>query len=186
MALFRTWLLERHLCLALSDAEQAMLERSFGLLADAALAQPRVFVHRDYHSRNLLQTPENNPGILDFQDAVLGPVSYDLVSLLRDCYVRWPEEAQRDWVMGYVERSALRGTDRATFWRDFELMGVQRHLKASGIFARLRHRDGKPGYLADLPRTIGYLVDACRGYPELDGLYVLLCARVLPALAPAP
>jgi len=194
MELFRVWLVEKHLGLRLSDAEQGTLHATFGLLADAALAQPQVFVHRDYHSRNLLYTAGDNsgghgpggdnPGVIDFQDAVLGPVCYDLVSLLRDCYIRWPETEVHAWMMGYRERSrpALRGVDPAMFLRWFDLMGVQRHLKASGIFARLRHRDGKPGYLADVPRTVGYLVDVSRGYPELRDLYAFLCERVLPAL----
>ncbi|MGH8567253.1 MAG: aminoglycoside phosphotransferase family protein, partial [Gammaproteobacteria bacterium] len=194
MELFRVWLLEKHLGLRLSDAEQETLYGAFGLLADAAQGQPRVFVHRDYHSRNLLYTAGdhlggngpggNNPGVIDFQDAVVGPACYDLVSLLRDCYIRWPEAEVHTWMMGYRKRSgpALRGADPAMFSRWFDLMGVQRHLKASGIFARLRHRDGKPGYLADVPRTVGYLVDVIRGYPELRDLYVFLCERVLPAL----
>ena len=183
MELFRVWLLEKHLGLRLSDAEQGMLHGTFGLVADAAVAQPQVFVHRDYHSRNLLYTADhhlggdnlgghglggNNPGVIDFQDAVLGPVCYDLVSLLRDCYIRWPEAEVHAWMMGYRERSgpALRGLDPKRFLRWFDLMGVQRHLKASGIFARLRHRDGKSGYLADVPRTVGYLVDVSRAIPS--------------------
>jgi aminoglycoside/choline kinase family phosphotransferase len=194
MELFRVWLLEKHLGLRLSDPEQETLHGTFGLLADAALAQPQVFVHRDYHSRNLLYTAGDNlgghgpggnhPGVIDFQDAVLGPVCYDLVSLLRDCYIRWPEAEVHARMMGYRERSgpALRGVDPAVFVRWFDLMGVQRHLKASGIFARLLHRDGKPAYLADVPRTVGYLVDVSRGYPELRALYAFLCERVLPAL----
>ncbi len=190
MELFRVWLLEKHLGLRLSAGEHLILDETFRFLAGEAAAQAQVFVHRDYHSRNLLYMADRDPaagkpGIIDFQDAVGGPRSYDLVSLLRDCYIRWPEEQVRAWAMAYRERAApaLRAVDRAAFWRDFELMGVQRHLKAAGIFARLRHRDGKPGYLADVPRTMSYIADVSRGYRELSALYAFLCERVLPVLA---
>ncbi len=189
MELFRAWLLEKHLGLGLSDGDRETLEDSFLFLAGEAVAQAQVFVHRDYHSRNLLCTAAlgpgaGNPGIIDFQGAVVGPASYDLVSLLRDCYIRWPEERVRHWAMGYREGAAppLRGIDRTAFWRGFELMGVQRHLKAGGIFARLWHRDGKPSFLADVPRTVGYIVDVSRAYRELRDLHAFLCERVLPAL----
>ncbi len=141
------------------------------LLVDNALRQPRVFVHRDYHSRNLMVAERNNPGILDFQDAVYGPVTYDLVSLLRDCYIRWPAERVTEWALGYyqlaLQSGVLRNPAEAQFLRWFDLMGIQRHLKAAGIFARLCHRDAKPGYLEDVPRTLGYVVDVGRRYPEL-------------------
>jgi aminoglycoside/choline kinase family phosphotransferase len=187
MALFPDWLLTRHLGLALGDDEQAMLTDTFRLLTESALAQPRVCVHRDYHSRNLLLPPAGQvPGVIDFQDAVIGPVTYDLVSLLKDCYIAWPRERVDHWAMGYFELAVQSGVLRAEheddFLRWFELMGVQRHLKAAGIFARLMHRDAKPGYLQDIPRTLGYIVAAAERYPELAGLARLIEQRVLPAL----
>jgi hypothetical protein len=182
MALFRDWYLLRHRGLVLGESEEVMLADSFGWLADAALAQPRVCVHRDYHSRNLMLTPACNPGILDFQDAVHGPVTYDVVSLLKDCYIAWPRERVLGWVRDYHGRALRSGllsaaapqADEARFIRDFDLMGVQRHLKASGIFARLNHRDGKPGYLADIPRTLQYILDLAPLYRELAPLTALI------------
>lgn len=178
MELFREWYLGRHLGLAITGEQHAILDRSFALLADSALAQPRVWVHRDYHSRNLMVCPRHNPGILDFQDAVMGPVTYDLVSLLRDCYIAWPRERVEHWVHIYYalarEAQIAVGNDEAVFLRWFDLMGVQRHLKAIGIFARLNHRDGKPGYLNDIPRTMGYVLDVSARYAELQPLYRLL------------
>jgi len=189
MAIFPQWLISAELGLGLSSAEEAMLEEAFGLLADAALEQPRVCVHRDFHSRNLLVTRSPSPGILDFQDAVVGPVTYDLVSLLRDCYRSWPEERVRDWAAGYFQLALHSGVVRpeheAEFPRWFDLMGMQRHLKASGIFARLNRRDGKPGYLQDIPRTLGYVVAVARRYPELYPLGRFIEERVLPPLAAA-
>lgn len=176
MELFRDWLLGTHLGLSLDAAQSALLERVFVALAQSALAQPQVCVHRDYHSRNLMVTRRNNPGILDFQDAVIGPVTYDLVSLLRDCYIAWPRERVEDWALGYWELALQSGVlrpgqaDEARFLRWFDWMGVQRHLKAAGIFARLYRRDGKPGYLGDIPRTLGYVIDVAGRYPELAGL----------------
>ena len=181
MELFREWYLGRHLGLKLSPAEQQVLDRAFYLLADSALAQPRVAVHRDYHSRNLMVAP-HNPGILDFQDAVHGPVTYDLVSLLRDCYIDWPQARVEAWALGYQELAldagVLRDRDEERFLRWFDWMGVQRHLKASGIFARLNHRDGKPGYLNDIPRTLGYIRSVACRYRELADLAALLDERV--------
>ncbi len=186
MGLFREWLLGRHLELSITEGEQQMLDEMFELLVDNALQQPQVFVHRDYHSRNLLVTSAPNPGILDFQDAVIGPVTYDLVSLLKDCYISWSREQVREWVFGYYELAlqsgVLRSEHEDSFLRWFDLMGVQRHLKAAGIFARLNIRDGKPGYLQDIPRTLGYIVDLVPEYPELAPLAKLLSVRVLPAL----
>jgi aminoglycoside/choline kinase family phosphotransferase len=191
MALFSDWLLERHLGLSLGlslgAGERGMLDQTFAALVDNALAQPVVCVHRDYHSRNLMWRAQNNPGVIDFQDAVAGPASYDLVSLLRDCYVRWPRERVDAWVAGYhaaaLEAGLLDGVDPATFLEWFDLMGVQRHLKAAGIFARLNHRDGKPGYLADIPRTLGYIVEVAQRRPVVAQLAGLISERVLPALA---
>ena len=178
MELFREWYLGRHRGLDLTAEQQTGLSEAFNALADAALAQPLVWVHRDYHSRNLMVTTQHNPGILDFQDAVVGPITYDLVSLLRDCYIAWPRARIEDWVRGYHElgrRSGLPvGDDADLFLRWFDWMGVQRHLKAVGIFARLNHRDGKPGYLNDIPRTLGYIVDVAGRYAELQGLHRLL------------
>ncbi len=186
MELFREWLLQGELSLNLSDGEHAMLDETFAALAENALQQPRVCVHRDYHSRNLMLTPSHNPGILDFQDAVVGPVTYDLVSLLRDCYIRWPEEQVEAWMRGYFELALqsgiLRAEHEADFRRWFDLMGVQRHLKASGIFARLKRRDGKPGYLGDVPRTLGYILPLSERYSLLNGLGELLRSRVLSRL----
>lgn len=188
MALFTDWLLGHHLELKLSAAEQSLLDRCFRLLVENALEQPQVCVHRDYHSRNLLVSASPSPGILDFQDAVVGPVTYDLVSLLKDCYIAWPIERVQAWALGYLELAIQSGVlsseHEGRFLRWFDLMGVQRHLKASGIFARLNHRDGKPGYLADIPRTLGYIVEAAGRYPELAGLGELIEQRVLPGLTP--
>jgi aminoglycoside/choline kinase family phosphotransferase len=179
MNLFRDWYLRQQRQHVLSAEQQAMLDGVFAQLVDSALEQPRAFVHRDYHSRNLMVTEHNNPGILDFQDAVYGPISYDLVSLLRDCYVAWPRERVEGWALNYFHQQAAAGliprhSDRI-YLRWFDWMGVQRHLKASGIFARLNLRDNKPGYLADIPRTLGYVQEVTARYPELRGLHELLC-----------
>ncbi len=184
MEIFREWYLGRHLGLTLTAGQNRVLDEAFALLAGSALSQPRVWVHRDYHSRNLMVTRPNNPGILDFQDAVLGPVTYDLVSLLRDCYIAWPRARVEDWVKGYHELALQSGIpageDDAQFLRWFDLMGAQRHLKASGIFARLNHRDAKPGYLGDIPRTLGYVHEVSARYPELQPLQALLRELKLP------
>ena len=187
MGLFPDWLLARHLGLALDADEAAKLAQVMDLLAESALAQPRVFVHRDYHSRNLMVCAGGNPGILDFQDAVHGPLTYDLVSLLRDCYIAWPAEKVREWVAAYCRRAESQGLelagDDAQFARWFDLMCVQRHLKTSGIFCRLWYRDGKPGYLDDIPRTLGYVREAASRHADLATLVDLLDRHVLPRLA---
>lgn len=187
MALFPDWLLLQQVAITLDEGERQQLQGTFRLLADSALEQPRVCVHRDYHSRNLLLTHSPNPGVIDFQDAVVGPVTYDLVSLLRDCYISWPAQRVRGWALGYYELAqqsgVLRDEDEGEFLRWFDLMGVQRHLKAAGIFARLNIRDGKPGYLADIPRTLGYITEVAADYPELSFLSRLISERVLPALS---
>lgn len=181
MELFRDWYLGRHLGLNLSDSEQAVLDKAFTLLVENALEQPQVSVHRDYHSRNLMVSA-HNPGILDFQDAVFGPVTYDLVSLLRDCYIAWPRQQVEQWVLGYhdiaIDHGILRGPQEERFLRWFDLMGVQRHLKASGIFARLNHRDGKPSYLNDIPRTLAYVTEVSGRYAELHPFLQLLQEHV--------
>ncbi|MDX1796938.1 MAG: phosphotransferase, partial [Hydrogenovibrio sp.] len=155
-------------------------------LIRSALAQPQVYVHRDYHSRNLMVTPENNPGVLDFQDAVKGPLTYDAVSLLRDCYVRWPAEQVREWQREYflmlVQKRLLARDEWQAFLQSMDWMGIQRHLKASGIFARLYHRDGKPGYLPDIPNTLTYIVDVGQAYPEMRFLVDWVEQDLLPKL----
>lgn len=178
LAIFPEWYLGKHLNRELSAAQRLSLTRVFDHLAASALDQPRVWVHRDYHSRNLMVTAKNNPGILDFQDAVEGPVTYDLVSLLRDCYIAWPREQVEEWAKGYYEIAVQSGIpvgdSEERFLEWFDVMGVQRHLKAAGIFARLLHRDGKPGYLADIPRTLGYVREVSARYPSLQPLVRLL------------
>jgi hypothetical protein len=189
MALMPQWFCERHLRLALDDGDRAVLGASFDFLTDAALAQPQVFVHRDFHSRNLMRLPHRNPGIIDFQDALAGPVGYDLVSLLKDCYIDWPRARVERWVNGY--RAQLRGepylagADEHEFMRWFDLVGLQRHIKVLGIFARLWYRDGKRGYLSDLPRTLAYVLDAAARYHELQGFADWLQRRVVPQFAAA-
>jgi hypothetical protein len=176
MSLFPDWLLGTHLSMPPDEAGRGGLQRSFELLAENALQQPAVCVHRDFHSRNLMISDNHNPGILDYQDAVIGPLTYDLVSLLRDCYISWPRQRVERWALGYYELAQQTGilrpgqADERRFLRWFDLMGVQRHLKAAGIFARLNHRDGKPGYLDDIPRTLGYVREVCSRYPELEDL----------------
>jgi aminoglycoside/choline kinase family phosphotransferase len=186
MRLFPDWLVSRHLGLATDGDFDTTLAGAADLLVANALEQPQVFVHRDYHSRNLMVCDGANPGILDFQDAVHGALTYDLVSLLRDCYIAWPQERVLGWVREYrrlaAEAGLDTGTDENQFLRWFDLMGVQRHLKAAGIFARLWHRDGKPGYLRDVPRTLSYVVEACARHEDLDSLGNLVRARVLPAM----
>lgn len=186
MALFREWFLERHLGLVLDADAAALFDAACRLLAESALEQPCVCVHRDFHSRNLMLTEPDNPGVLDFQDAVVGPLTYDLVSLLRDCYIAWPEERVTDWALGY-HREAMRlglleDVSPERFVRWFDLMGMQRHLKACGIFARLHHRDGKPGYLGDIPRTLGYVRLVAGRYPEFAALARWLTDAVVPRL----
>ena len=186
LSLFHDWLCGTHLGIEFSDPEERQWQAVCDLLVANAFAQPQVFVHRDYHSRNLMVTSQDNPGILDFQDAVEGPLTYDLVSLLKDCYVKWsPEETwQRALVFyGSLEPALKERISDAQFRRFFELMGVQRHVKAAGIFARLNHRDGKAVYLDDIPRTLSYIVDIGPRYPELEFLVDVIERRVLPGMA---
>jgi N-acetylmuramate 1-kinase len=221
LALLPEWFLGKHLALELSTTDTEMIAAAFEFLIAAALAQPAVFVHRDYHSRNLMVIDDRaaggpvpggpmagvrvsggrspgapngngrNPGVLDFQDALRGPIGYDLVSVLKDCYISWPRERVVGWVSGY--RALLRsqggdggrrlaGGDDAEFLRWFDLIGVQRHIKVLGIFARLWYRDGKAGYLNDLPLTLDYVRDACARYAELGDLARFLEQRVVPEL----
>jgi aminoglycoside/choline kinase family phosphotransferase len=189
MALFPEWFCGRHLGLTLDAEEAAMLESSFAVLVTEALRQPQVFVHRDYHSRNLMvgdgARHGANPGILDFQDALYGPITYDLVSLLRDCYIEWSPEQVSAWIAEFRDAAASAGlgvgSSADEFQRWFDFMGVQRHLKVLGIFARLFHRDGKPGYLRDLPLTLAYVRRAIAGYPELQPLRRFIDGRIVPA-----
>jgi N-acetylmuramate 1-kinase len=180
------WLLERHLALELTGAEREMIAGAFEFLIGEALSQPEVFVHRDYHSRNLMVVGERNPGVLDFQDALRGPIGYDLVSLLKDCYISWPRARVVEWVNGYrsllQSRGGRVGGGPAQFLRWFDLVGAQRHIKVLGRFARLWYRDGKPGYLRDLPLTLDYVRETCRLYPELADLSEFLERRVAPEL----
>lgn len=185
--LFPDWYLAKHLQFRLNDDQKAGLARVFALLLDNNLAQPRVFVHRDFHSRNLMvSTP--NPGIIDFQDAVSGPITYDLVSLLKDAYIQWDEAQVLDWAIRYWERARQAelpvSSDFSSFYRDFEWMGVQRHLKVLGIFARLCYRDQKNAYLQDMPVVMHYLRQTCERYRALHPLLVLLdqCQDHVPAV----
>lgn len=177
LRLFPDWYIARKLGVTLTPRQSETLEAAFQIVLKNNLAQKRVYVHRDYHSRNLMVT-ERNPGILDFQDAVYGPITYDLVSLFKDAYIAWPEERVLDWTIRYWEKARAAGlpvdSDFALFHRDFEWMGVQRHLKVLGIFARLYYRDGKERYLNDMPRVMHYLRAACGRYRELNPLLKLL------------
>lgn len=185
LSIFKEWLCERHLNIDFTQSDEDRWQESCQLLIDNALEQPRVFVHRDYHSRNLMLTEDDNPGILDFQDAVEGPLTYDLVSLLKDCYIRWPEEKVKTWAKQFYDRLGDHLTaqiDPRQFARYFDLMGAQRHLKAAGIFARLKHRDGKSGFIPDIPRTLEYIEALESKYEELGFLTNLISRRCLPGL----
>jgi aminoglycoside/choline kinase family phosphotransferase len=177
LELFPEWYIARHLGLTLDAGARASLEQVFRRILDANLAEPRVFVHRDFMPRNLMVS-DPNPGVLDFQDAVFGPVSYDVASLFRDAFVSWEEERVLDWTIRYWELARRNGlpvrADFGDFWRDVEWMGLQRHLKVLGIFARIRYRDSKAGYIEDTPRFIGYVRQTCARYRELDPLARLL------------
>jgi aminoglycoside/choline kinase family phosphotransferase len=177
MNLFPEWYVQRHLQKTLSGAQKDSLENIFAILVKSALAQPAVYVHRDYMPRNLMVC-EPNPGVLDFQDAVLGPITYDMVSLVRDAFVSWGDEQVLDWTVRYWEKAKRAGlpvaSDFGEFWRAFEWMGLQRHLKVLGIFARINYRDGKPKYLQDTPRFIDYAVSVSKRYRELAPLARLL------------
>jgi aminoglycoside/choline kinase family phosphotransferase len=189
MQLMPEWFLGRHLECVPEPGELALLRRTFDFLIAAALEQPQVFVHRDYHSRNLMVLESGDLGIIDFQDAVRGPVGYDLVSLLKDCYVAWPRARIEQWLRDYRADTKHRGLDGGVsereFLRWFDLVGVQRHIKVLGIFARLWYRDGKPGYLNDLPLTLEYVRDASARYSELQEFARWLEARVVPHFAAA-
>ena len=187
MALCPVWFCQRHLGLAPDGDAAAVLAATGEFLVQAALAQPVVFVHRDYHSRNLMQLQRGGPGILDFQDALAGPIGYDLVSLLKDCYIAWPRARVEEWVEQYRRGIGVLagGASRAEFLRWFDLIGLQRHIKVLGIFARLWYRDGKSGYLGDLPRTLDYVRDTAARYAELREFSAWVERRLAPGLAAA-
>lgn len=186
--LFRDWFLGELLVLTMDDEQKTLLDNLFAELINSALQQPQVCVHRDFHSRNLMLCDDGRVGVIDFQDAVWGPVTYDLVSLLRDCYIAWPDSDIDRWLQRYwqsleAERPELiNGTDVDQFRIWFDLMGMQRHLKAVGIFARLKIRDGKEGYLQDIPRTLSYLINVGARYPQFASVVAWLRSDVVPAM----
>lgn len=183
MNLFSDWLVGTHLNESMSRLEKQAWQSVQSVLQQSALSQPNTYVHRDYHSRNLMVTPQGNPGVLDFQDAVQGPLTYDAVSLLRDCYIAWPAEQVGEWQRSYFlklcQANLVTNSEWAGFQKAMDLMGIQRHLKASGIFARLWHRDGKAGYLNDIPLTLQYIVQVGALYPEMTDLVRLIEDKVL-------
>ncbi|EGM77411.1 aminoglycoside phosphotransferase [Rheinheimera sp. A13L] len=187
MQIFIDWFLLEHLQLTLNEQEQAMLQRHFQLLADTALQQPQAGMHRDYHARNLMLQQDGSLAVIDFQDLVTGPVTYDAVSLLKDCYVKWPLELVQSLSQEFYhhlkathELPAKVSAEQFQLW--FDWMGLQRHIKVCGIFCRLYHRDGKSGYLADLPRVFEYVLEVTQHYPELYELDLWLKNKVQPAL----
>jgi N-acetylmuramate 1-kinase len=189
MDLFPEWFIGRHLGLEPTAGDWQAIDSAFDWLCKQALRQPVVLVHRDYHSRNLMICPGANPGILDFQDAVRGPISYDLVSLLKDCYIVWPRTQLQGWLDRYRAGAVLLGLDvgreREQFLRWFDFMGLQRHIKVLGIFARLWYRDGKPGFLGDLPRVLDYTMSVTAAEPALAPFDDFLRGQVVPAFAAA-
>ncbi len=193
--IFPHWLLTTHLSILLSEYEQEQLQTCFSLLIDNALSQPVAFMHRDYHSRNIMLMPDNNRelAIIDFQDAVIGPITYDIVSLLRDCYVVLSDASIKELFDYFkthfnqqfpevIHKDAALCVDDKQWQQWFDLMGLQRHIKASGIFARLHHRDQKSGYLNDIPQTLSYIISVTKQYSELQFLHDLVEQRVLPAV----
>jgi len=182
MELFREWFLIKHLKLHINENDNTLLSDVFNVLIKNATDQPQVFVHRDYHSRNLMNIDGKHPGIIDHQDAVLGPVTYDLVSLLRDCYISWPEEKVKKLTIAFhkkaLEQGIFKEENEQTFIQWFDLMGIQRHLKAVGIFSRLNNRDNKPNYLDDIPRTLNYIKFVAGNYPETEKLAEFINSNV--------
>ncbi|MCU7938296.1 MAG: phosphotransferase [gamma proteobacterium symbiont of Bathyaustriella thionipta] len=178
MDLLPDWYIKVHCQQTLTDREQTVLDDAMKRLVESAQEQPQVFVHRDYHSRNLMFYAEHNPGVIDFQDAVIGPVTYDLVSLLRDSYIAWPDDKVYEWVEQYrqmlLTEELLQEDNKQQFVRWFDWMGIQRQLKVVGIFCRLNYRDGKSHYLNDIPQTLDYLFQVCARYPEFESLLQLL------------
>lgn len=184
ITLFDEWYLAQLLKLNVDEQERRTIEQACSLLVERAQSQTQVVVHRDFHARNLMLQENASLGVIDFQDAVIGPVTYDLVSLLKDCYIRWDKAQVESWALQYLERlhasNRLLDIDQSRFLKDFHLMGLQRHLKVLGIFARLSLRDGKNGYLADLPRVMAYVLEVTAMYAELNDLDTFLRERVLP------
>lgn len=181
MELFRQWYLNKYLDIELDENEHLILDNTFKQLAESAIEQPQVFVHRDFHSRNLMLIGAEYPGIIDYQDAVRGPITYDLVSLLRDCYIDWPQKRVEDWVSKYLEminNKHLDNDEKLLFLKWFDLMGIQRHLKAIGIFSRLSIRDNKANYLDDIPRTLNYIITIAPNYPETQQLAELIQKKI--------
>ena len=176
--LFKDWYCHKHLAISLSDDQKHIWNTSKRFLIEACLEQPMVWVHRDYHSRNLMRVDSNSPAVIDFQDMVLGPISYDLASLLKDCYIEWPRETQRQWLEVYLEHAKDKmphldiGIEQLTRWVD--LTGLQRHLKVLGIFSRLYYRDKKSTYLEDMPLVKKYIYEVVQLYPELSEFSSLL------------
>ncbi len=177
MQLFTDWFIAHHLGIELKPDQENLLNTTYTKFKQNAIEQPQVMVHRDYHSRNLMITENNSPGVIDFQDAVFGPFTYDLASLLKDCYISWPESTIERYCAHFLQQHNELNECQISadqFMRWFDLMGAQRHLKAIGIFCRLNYRDSKPGYLNDIPRTMAYLMNVTEKYPELKDFGQLL------------
>lgn len=181
LSLFQDWFLKKLLALPLTPHENSLLQQTFSFLAEPMLTAPQVLIHRDYHSRNIMRLDTDVLGVIDFQDAMIGPLPYDLVSLLKDCYIKWPQERLTQWIKYYFTQSTLTsGQDDATFVESFELCGLQRHLKVLGIFSRLALRDKKPQFLNDLPLTLDYVLDALSRQPKLQPFYQFMQEKVQP------
>lgn len=187
LSIFKEWLLSKHLNIELSEHESEQLKHCFDIIVSSALEQPQVAMHRDFHSRNIMILENKTLGVIDFQDMVIGPITYDIVSLLRDCYTRWPDKVTQplfsDFCRLMAEHYSLTHVSEQQWNRWFDLMGLQRHIKASGIFCRLLHRDDKSGYLKDVPLTLSYIVDISAKFPELAFLHQLVATKVVPAFA---
>ncbi len=185
MQLLPDWFLAKHLQIEPTEQDTQVLNQCFDFLIDSVKQQTQVFVHRDYHSRNLMVLEHNSPGIIDFQDAVIGPITYDLVSLFKDCYITWPRAQQLHWLKQYYQQAQLQGLKLPTFdafVKDYDLMGLQRHIKVAGIFCRLFYRDGKNGYLKELPLVLGYIAQVLPLYAELETFHQWFNQRLLPLL----
>ena len=183
---FSTWFVKAMLVHTPSHSQTQTIQQTFEFLTQQALAQPQTLVHRDYHSRNLIYREGEAPGVIDFQDAVWGPITYDLVSLLRDCYIRWPEDKVEQWLMSYgellIELDLIPAIEPTQWQKWFDLMGLQRHIKVLGVFARLYLRDNKPGYLDDLPLVLRYTIEIAEKYPETQGFAKLLSRDLMPLI----
>lgn len=184
MQLMPEWFLNTHLNIDLNPQQQHIIQTCFESLLTEIIQQPQGFVHRDYHCRNLMVSADNNPAIIDYQDAVYGALTYDVVSLLRDCYIHWPNHQVEAWALSYRDKAVTAGlmteVDDQTFIRWFDLMGLQRHIKVLGIFCRLWHRDGKKHYLDDLPLTLSYVISVAKKHPESQALGELLQTLDIP------